>query len=171
MSEIYSFTVPMFEKMLTAMKTVLEKGEAFAKEKGTSEAEMLDSRLAPDMLPLTRQVQIATDNAKGACARLTGMEIPKYEDDETTFAQLLARIDKTLALLKTVPESAFEQAAQAQVTLPYFPGKYMTGEGYAHEYVIPNFLFHVTTAYAILRMKGVPLGKGDFLGGLPLKDF
>ena len=87
----------MFEKMLTAMKTVLEKGEAFAKEKGTSEAEMLDSRLAPDMLPLTRQVQIATDNAKGACARLTGMEIPKYEDDETTFAQLLARIDKTLA--------------------------------------------------------------------------
>ena len=170
MNDIYTYTVPLFIKMLGGLKNVLAKGEAHAKEKGLDEVEFLKTQLAPDMFPLTRQVQIATDNAKGAVARLTGSEAPKYEDTETTFAELYARIDKTLEYMKSIPESAFAEAKTRQITLPYFPGKFMAGDAYAREYVVPNFLFHVTAAYAILRMEGVALGKTDFLNGLPLQD-
>jgi hypothetical protein len=169
-NDIYAFTVPLFIKMLNAMKHVLEKGEACAAEQGAAASEYLEARLAADMFPLARQVQIASDNAKGGVARLSGVEAPKYEDTETTFAELYARIDKTIAFVQSVPESAFADAATRQVTLPYFPGKYMTGQDYAREYLIPNFLFHVVTAYDILRMKGVPLGKADYMNGLPLRD-
>lgn len=170
MNDIYTYTVPLFIKMLGGVKNVLAKSEAYVKESNADEVTFLKTQLAPDMFPLTRQVQIATDNAKGAVARLTGQEAPKYEDTETTFAELNARIDKTIEYVQSIPESAFEGAHTRQVTLPYFPGKFMTGEGYAREYVVPNFLFHVTAAYAIARMEGVPLGKTDYLNGLPLQD-
>ena len=171
MQNLYVEVVPVMVKMLGGLKLVLQKSAAHAKEKGMSEEAFLGDRIAPDMFPFARQVQIATDNAKGAAARLTGTENPKYEDTEKTFAELQARIDKTLAFLATFGEAAFADAAERQVTLPYFPGKYMTGLDYAREYAIPNFFFHTCMAYALARKNGVDIGKTDYMGGsLPLKD-
>lgn len=170
MQHIYTFTVPVFTKMLSGLKGVLAKAEAHAKEAGIGETVFLQDRLAPDMFPLVRQVQIATDNAKGAAARLTGTEAPKFEDVESTFAELQVRIDKTLTYLATVQESQFAGAEDRKIELPYFPGKYMTGMEYVVEHALPNFLFHITTAYALVRKNGTPVGKADFIGGLPLKD-
>lgn len=156
--------------MLKALDGVLTKAETYAKEKGLPESALLDAKLIDDMFPMKKQVQVATDNAKGAAARLGGLEVPVFADDEQSFADLHARIAKTLAFLDTVKEESFADAANRRITLPYFPGKYMTGEGYAYEYVLPNFFFHITTAYAILRKEGVPVGKADYMGGLPLID-
>jgi hypothetical protein len=167
----YQFTVPVFMNSLEGLKNVLKKGEAFAEEKGMSEEKVLGLRLAPDMFPLVRQVQIACDNAKGATARLSGTENPKMEDNEKTFSELYARIDKTLAFINSVPESAFAKAAEQTITLSYFKGTHFTGDGYVRFYAIPNFFFHVTTAYDILRANGVPVGKMDYIGKLPtIKD-
>lgn len=170
MNYLYQFTIPVFVKTLTALDGLLTKAEAHIKEKSLDEATFLDTRLAADMFPLKKQVQIACDNAKGAAARLTGTDAPVHEDDEQTFADLHTRIHKTLAYLATVQESAFEGADTRQITMSYFPGKYMTGFDYMREHVLPNFFFHVTTAYAILRKEGLTIGKGDFIGGWPLKD-
>lgn len=170
MQNLYTVTVPVFIKLLGGLKNVLGKAEAYAKEKGIAEGQFLNDALAPDMFPLKKQVQVACDNAKGAAARLSGKEVPKMEDTEETFAELIARIDKTLTFVHTVQEKDFEGAADRQVTLPYFPGKYMPGAGYALQYALPNFLFHVTTAYGIIRKNGVPVGKADFINGLPLRD-
>ena len=167
---IYTFSVPLFIKLLSGLKDVLAKAEAHTKEHGMSEDSFLEDSLAPDMFPLKRQVQIAGDNAKGLVARLTGKENPKFEDTEKTFADLQQRIDKTLEFLKSVKEADFVGAEDRKVTLPYFPGKYMTGMGYALEYAIPNFIFHVTTAYGIVRKNGVQIGKSDFMHTLPLLD-
>ena len=167
MSQIYSFTIPVFAKHLEGLKKIIEKAEAH----GVNEAELLGSMLAPDMFPFVRQVQIACDNAKGAVARLTGGENPSFPDTEATLEELKARIDKTVAFIKSVPESAFEGAEDRQATLPYFPGKYMTGFDYACEYVIPNFFFHTVIAYGLVTCKaGVAIGKADFMNGLPLRD-
>lgn len=170
MINYYSLTVPFFIKMLGALKNVLTKAEAHIKEKGMSEEAFLSDALAPDMFPFKRQIQIASDNAKGAVSRLSGKENVKMEDKESTFAELHQRIDKTVALLQGFKETDFEGAANRRISLPYFPDKYMTGTEYATEYAIPNFLFHVTIAYAIARKNGVPLGKADYINGLPLKD-
>ena len=170
MNNIYQFTIPVFIKMLGSLKHVLEKSEEYARGKNINPDSWLGERLAPDMFTLAKQVQVACDNAKGAAARLTGTEAPKFEDTEKTFAELKARIDKTVEYLLTLSESSFEKSGEIKVTLPYFPGKYMTGFDYAREYAVPNFLFHVTTAYGILRKNGVPLGKADFINCLPLKD-
>ncbi|MEK7648192.1 MAG: DUF1993 domain-containing protein [Patescibacteria group bacterium] len=170
MEALYQFTVPMFVKQLGALRNILDKVAAHAQEQHVDEITILQDKLAPDMFTFTRQVQIACDNAKGATARLAGVEVPKHEDTETTVAQLQSRIDKTLEFVKSVPESAFADAATRQVTLAFLPGKYMTGYDYAREYAIPNFLFHVVTAYALARRNGVQIGKADFMNGLPLKD-
>ncbi len=170
MQNVYTCTVPFFVKMLGGLKAVLAKAESYAKEKGISEETLLNDALAPDMFPLKKQVQVASDNAKGAVARLTDKENPKMEDTEQTFAELEARIDKTLEFIASVSERDFIGAENRQVSLPYFPDKYMTGTEYVLEYAIPNFLFHVTTAYGIIRKNGVPIGKADFINGLPLKD-
>lgn len=170
MNEIYAYTVPVFIKSLGGLKIVLTKAEAFVKEKGLNEETFLADKLWEDMFPLSRQVQVACDTAKGATARLAGVEIPKYEDNEKTFAELQARIDTTLAFIQSVPETSFASAAERKVTLPYFPDKYMTGFDYAREYAVPNFLFHVVTAYALIRKNGVAIGKADYTNGLPLKD-
>ncbi len=170
MNDIYTFTIPIFTKTLTALDGLLTKAEAGLSAKNIQEATLLESRLAPDMFPLKKQIQIACDNAKGAAARLSGMENPVHTDEEQTFADLHARIQKTLDIIKSVPEAAFEGSATRQVVLPYFPGKHLSGLDYAREYAIPNFFFHVTTAYAILRKEGLEIGKADYLGGLSLQE-
>ena len=170
MNTIYAFTVPAFIKHLGALKTVLNKADALVKEKGMDEKVLLASSLAPDMFPLSRQVQIACDNAKGAVARLANMEVPAKEDTETTIAELMARVDWTLNFIQSVPESAFEGAENLKIVLPYFPDKYLTGFDYAREYAVPNFLFHVVTAYGLVRHAGGALGKADYMNGLPFKD-
>lgn len=156
--------------MLTGLKTVVQKSQAFAQEHGMSDAQFLDERLAPDMFPFKKQVQVATDNAKGCAARLSGSEVPSYADDEETFDALLARIEKTITYMQGFTESSFDHAAEVKVTLPYFPGKYMPGVAYALEYAVPNFFFHVTTTYAIARKLGVNIGKADYMNSLPLLD-
>ncbi len=166
MSQIYSFTIPVFAKHLEGLKKIIEKAEAH----GVDEQALLNDRLAPDMFPFVRQVQIACDQAKGAVARLTGGENPSFPDTEASFDELKARIDKTIAFMNSVPESAYEGADTRETTLPYFPGKYMTGFDYAREYVIPNFYFHVSIAYGLVRKAGVEIGKADFMNGLPLHD-
>lgn len=171
MNDIYTYTVPLFIKLLGGLKNVLLKGQSFAVEHGVQEADLLNDRLAPDMFPLLKQVQVACDNAKGAVARLAGVEAPKHENTEQTFEELLARIDNTIEFVKSVPESAFAGAAERKITLPYFENKYFTGFDYAREYAIPNFIFHVVTAYSIVRKNGVQIGKADFINGLPLQDF
>ena len=127
MNDMYTFTVPIFIKALGGLKRVLKKGEEFAVEKKFDPAVLLQSRLAPDMFPLTRQVQMASDNAKGITARLAGIEIPKYEDNEQTLAELYARIDKTVGFVKSVAPEAFDGAAERKIILPYFPGKCLLG--------------------------------------------
>lgn len=170
MNELYQRTVPTFIKLLGGLKNVLGKAEAYVREKGMSEEELLKISLVPDMFPLVKQVQVACDQAKGAVARLAGVEIPKFDDTEATIAELVARIDKTLEFIQSVPEASFTDAATRQITLPYHPGQYMTGEDYAKIHVVPNFTFHVVTAYGLVRHAGVPVGKDDYLNGRPLKD-
>ena len=170
MLDIYSVTVQLFIKMLEGLKVVLQKAEAYAQENNIHEEALLNDSLFPDMFPLKRQVQIASDNAKGAVARLSGTQAPSYEDTEETFNELYARIDKTVDYLRTFTESSFEGGLERQVTLPYFPGKYMTGKEYLVGHALPNFHFHVVTAYGIVRKNGVPLGKALYINGLPLKD-
>lgn len=170
MNDIYTFTVPVFVKSLGGLKGVLSKAEAFAKEMGMNEEDFLSDKLAPDMFPLVKQVQVACDNAKGATARLAGVEVPKFDDTEKTFAELQARIDKTLEFVQSVPESAFKNAAGRRVTLPYFKDKYITGFDYAREYAIPNFFFHLVTAYGLVRKNGVPIGKADYANRPSFRD-
>jgi len=170
MNDIYTYTVPLFIKTLGGLKNVLTKAEEHAKEKGMSEADMLADRLAPDMFPLVKQIQTACDNAKGATARLAGVEVPKFEDTEQTFAELRARIDKTLTFIQSVPEEKFADAADRQIILPYVPNKYMTGFDYVREYVLPNFFFHVVTAYGLIRKNGVSIGKTDYTNNVTFRD-
>ncbi|HVC28272.1 MAG TPA: DUF1993 domain-containing protein [Gammaproteobacteria bacterium] len=162
---MYQASVPVFIRMLTNLSAVLKKGEAHAQTKKIEPAVLTGARLAPDMFPLVRQVQIATDQVKGCAARLAGMEVPAYEDNEQSFADLYARIDKTMAFLKSVKAEQINGSEDRNVQLPV-RDKTITlkGQDYLFERVYPNFFFHVTTAYAILRHNGVDIGKGDFLG-------
>ncbi len=166
MNELYAFTVPVFTKSLGGLRRVLEK----AKTHGLSDETLLNDRLAPDMFPFAKQVQVACDNAKGATARLAGIEAPVFPDEESTLDALIARVDATLAFLATVEDASYQGAADRRVTLPYFPDKYMTGYDYTREYALPNFFFHVAMAYAIVRKNGVAIGKADYINGMPLKD-
>ncbi len=170
MHPIYTYTVPVYIKLLGGLKNVLAKAEAHAKEKGMSEEAFLNDALAPDMFPLKKQVQVACDHTKGAIARLTGKENPKMEDNEATFSQLQARIDKTLAFVKTASEAEFVGSEERKIILPFREGKYLTGMEYLLEYAMPNFFFHLVTAYGIVRKNGVAIGKADFINGLPLKN-
>jgi hypothetical protein len=169
-NQYYDFSVPIFIKMLGGLKNVIEKARVVAGKTEGGEEVFLDKRLAPDMFPFSRQIQIACDNAKGATARLASVEIPKYEDTEKTFLELEARIDKTIAFLNTFTSEQFEHANEKKIELQYFPGKHMMGDEYLKEYALPNFFFHVATAYAIVRSLGGELGKPDYINGLPLKD-
>lgn len=156
--------------MLGSLKNVIEKARPVAEKSEGGEEAFIARGLASDMFPFARQVQIACDNAKGASARLAQVPIPKFEDTEKTFLELEARIDKTIEFLKTFTPAQFERVNEVKVELPYFPGKYMMGDEYLKEYALPNFFFHVATAYAIVRALGGELGKPDYLNGLPLKN-
>jgi hypothetical protein len=150
--------------MLSSLDKILTKAEADAESRKIDPLVLVNDRLAPDMLPLTRQVQIMTDGAKGAASRLAGVEPPKWADDEKTFADLHARIAKTIAHLQTFKPAQFDGAETRAIELK-FPNATLnfTGKDYFLGFVIPNFYFHYTTAYAILRHNGVPIGKMDFL--------
>ena len=163
---IYDQLVPTLSLMLSNLDKVLIKAEADAAARKIDLDVFVNGRLAPDMLPLTRQIQIMTDQAKGGASRLAGQESPKWADEEKTFADLHARIAKTIAHLKTFKPEQFEGAEVRNVELK-FPQITLnfTGKEYLLNFVIPNFYFHYTTAYAILRHNGVAIGKGDFLGG------
>ena len=162
---MYDTLVPTANRMLGNLSNFLDKAEAFAAAKKIDATVLLNARLAPDMLPLTRQVQIATDMSKGAAARLSGTEIPKYEDNETTFAELKARIAKTLAFVNGIDAAKYAGAAARAETLQARAGeRHFKGLNYLRDFVLPNVYFHVTTAYAILRHNGVELGKNDFIG-------
>jgi uncharacterized protein len=158
---IYDASIPPLIHMLGSLSSILAKGEAHG---GIDPAE---ARLAPDMLPLKAQVYIATDGAKGCGGRLAGVEIPKYEDTETSFADLRARIAKTIDFLKGLDPKSFEGSETKDIVLK-FPNSTLefNGRDYVNNFVLPNTYFHITTAYGILRNKGVALGKSDYLGGL-----
>ncbi len=165
---MYQASVPPIVRSLTNLRAILEKAAAHAEAKKIEPSVLLALRLYPDMFPLSRQVQIASDNAKGVASRLAGLEPPKYEDNEATFPELLARIDKTVAYLQGFKPGQIDGSEERTVVLPRRSGTLeLPGLRYLTEYVLPNFHFHVTIAYAILRHAGVELGKQDFLGKLP----
>ena len=162
---MYGASVPLFTQMLNGLSGVLDKGAAFAATKKVDQAVLLGSRLAPDMLTLTRQVQIASDTSKMCVARLAGIEAPKYEDNELTFDELKARIAKTVAFFDTVTAPQVDGSEEREITIK-LPSRELkfTGERYLLNWAIPNFTFHCATAFAILRRDGVEIGKQDFLG-------
>ena len=164
---MYQASVPAFLQTLRSLSAILDKAETFAAERRIEPAVLLGWRLAPDMFALARQVQIATDHAKGCCARLAGVEVPRYDDDETSFADLRARIARTLDFVEGFEPSDVDGSEQRDITLTV-GGRSMhfKGEQYLVSFVLPNFYFHATTAYAILRTCGLPIGKRDFLGAI-----
>ncbi|MBC7427766.1 MAG: DUF1993 domain-containing protein [Bacteriovorax sp.] len=166
---IYELTIPQFVKTLKNLDAMLDKAAGFADSKKFETEVLLNSRLAPDMFPLTRQIQIVCDTAKLGASRLTGKNAPVNDDSEKTFSEVKTRIASTITYLQTMKPEDFKNAATITVTTPRWEGKTLTGEQYAVHHVIPNFYFHVTTAYSILRHNGVDVGKKDFLGEMPYK--
>ncbi len=163
---IYAAAIPPMRRMLKNLSSVLSKAQSHCEARKIDPAALLGARLYPDMLPLTRQVQIASDTAKGAAARLAGIEIPKFEDNEASFAELQARIDKTVAFLDTVrPEQTEGSEDRGIVIVLRDRTLKFSGADYLANWAQPNFFFHVTTAYALLRHGGVEIGKSDYLGG------
>ncbi|HEX7439177.1 MAG TPA: DUF1993 domain-containing protein [Caldimonas sp.] len=164
---MHSASVPIFVRMLGNLTTWLDKAEAHAAARKFDPGVYLAARLAPDMLPFTKQIQIACDAVKFGVARLAGIEAPKFEDDEASFADLRARIAKTLDFVQSVPPSKIDGTEAKDVVVPRRDGSMtLKGEAYLKQFVLPNFFFHLTTAYALLRHNGVDLGKADFLGAL-----
>ncbi len=164
--DMYKASVPVVLNALTNLKAILGKAEAWAAEKNIKDATVLNARLALDMLPFSKQIQLVSDTAKGVAARLGGVENPSYADDEASFAELHERLQKTIDFVKSVDAKGFEGAERREIVLK-FPSRTIEFKGldYLTGFAIPNMFFHVTTAYAILRHSGVPLGKSDFLGG------
>ena len=162
---MHKASAPLYLRMLGNLDQLLEKAEANAKERGFDANLLVTSRLAPDMRPLSAQIQFASDTSKGAMARLSGGTPPAMADTETTIAELRTRIANTIDYIKSVPASALDGSEDREVVLK-FPNGEMKFKGidFLTNFAIPNFMFHVTTAYAILRHNGVPLGKQDFLG-------
>jgi len=162
---MYQASTPRFANILRNLSTILDKAEAHCAAKKIEPSALTTYRLYPDMFPLTRQVQIACDSAKGAVARIAGVEIPKHEDTEQTFADLKARIAKTIDFLESVPASKVDGSEEKEVVLQMRSGeRRFKGLQYLMGHAYPNFYFHVTTAYNILRHNGVEIGKADFIG-------
>jgi hypothetical protein len=163
---MHSASVPIFERQLGALLTWLDKAEAHAAARKFDPANYLQLRLAPDMLPFVSQIRIAGDTAKGCAARLAGQEIPKFEDNEASLVELRERVRRTLDYLESVPASAIDGSEAREIVLPMRnrdPIRF-TGETYLRHWALPNFFFHVSMAYALLRHAGVELGKADYLG-------
>lgn len=157
--------VPPMTRTLRALSAMLDKAAAHAQARGVDQTALLDARLTPDMFPLARQVQIACDFAKGAATRLAGAEVPRFEDSERSFAELKVRIAKTLDILAAVDPVGVDGSEARSITLP-IAGQPMTftGQDYLLNFALPNFYFHVTTAYALMRREGVDIGKRDYIG-------
>jgi hypothetical protein len=165
---MYQASVPVLIHNLKALSAILKKGADHARARGIDPAVLVDARLFPDMFPLVRQVQIATDMAKGGAARLAGVEVPSFPDTESSFPELQERIARTIAFLKGIKPAQLEGSEQREVNLQMRLGAVsFTGQYYLLSWVMPNVYFHVTTAYNILRHNGVELGKWDFLGKAP----
>ena len=164
---MYQASAPVFVTMLNNLAAILEKAEAHAKERNIDEGVMLNWRFAPDMFPLTRQVQIATDFAKGTAARLAGVDVPKYADDETSFAGLRQRIAKAVTFVESFRPSDFDGSEDRDISLTAGSRElHFKGQPYLLNFALPNFYFHVTTAYGLLRACGVGIGKMDFIGAI-----
>jgi hypothetical protein len=164
--DMYKASVPVMLNALTNLKAILSKAEAWAAEKSIKDATVLNARLALDMLPFVKQIQIVSDTTKGGAARLGGVENPSYADEETTFAELHERLQKTIDFIKSVDAKGFEGSESRDIVMK-FPNHTLELKGldYLTGFVLPNLFFHVSIAYAILRHSGAPLGKADFLGG------
>jgi uncharacterized protein len=163
-------SIQVFETSLNALSALLDKAQAHAEAKKIDPAALLNARLFPDMFPFSRQVQIACDQAKNGGSRLADAEPPRFEDNETTFAELKARIAKTVAYVKTLDAKKIDEAGEREITFPLGAANkgQMKGADYLNHFVLPNFYFHATTAYDILRHSGVEIGKRDFIGAIPL---
>jgi uncharacterized protein len=162
---MYRLSVPVFQRGLSALTTYLDKAEAFASERGLDPSVLVNARLAPDMLPLSGQFQRASDTAKLTVARLSGVEAPRFEDTESTFAELRERVGKTEAFLSTISVEALEDSGNRDVTIAPGGNKItMRGDEYLVTFALPNFFFHVATTHAILRHEGLPIGKMNYLG-------
>jgi hypothetical protein len=166
---IYDLTIPQFIKGLKNLDAILDKAAGFADSKKIEMEVLLQARLAPDQFNFTRQVQIACDTAKLAAARLTAKTAPSHDDKEKTLSEIKTRISSVISYLETFKPEDYKNAATIVVTQPRWEGKTLTGEQYLIHHVIPNFYFHITTAYAILRHNGVDIGKKDYLGTMPYK--
>jgi hypothetical protein len=163
---LYEVSIPLLIRGLNNLSAVLKKGEQFAADKKIDPAILIQARLAPDMLALPAQVQIACDTAKGCAARLAGLTAPSFADTEASFPELQARIAKTIAFLQSVGADKIDGNEERSIVLK-FPSQELKfiGRDYLRSFVLPNFYFHVTTAYGILRHQGVALGKRDYMGG------
>lgn len=162
---LFEQTIPAFTRMLTNLSVLLDKAQAHADAAKYDVGALLSARLFPDMFSLTRQVQLCTDFTKGACARLAGLEVPRWEDTEASIADLQARIRKALDYVASFSPAQFEHAAERSIELKTPAGNFhFTGNSFVQNWALPNFYFHVTTAYNLLRHNGVPVGKLDFLG-------
>lgn len=162
---VYDMTVPIFTRMLTNLQAIMDKADTNASERKFDAKVLCDMRLAPDMIPFRGQVMIATDHVKGCVCRLAGREVPSWPDTEQTLPELKARIQKALDLLGTITPEELEGSEARQVTLKLRGEEVvLAGQEYLTRMALPNFFFHVTTAYAILRHAGVPLGKRDYIG-------
>ncbi len=163
---IYEASVPVFIRGMRNLQAILAKAEAHAGDRGDPPSVLIEARLAPDMLPFNQQVQRVSDTAKGAAARLAGQEVPGFPDTETTFPELQERLARTIAYLDSVPAEQVEAGESREIVLRPRGGELrFDGKTYLLGFALPNFFFHVTTAYAILREQGVPIGKMDYLGG------
>jgi uncharacterized protein len=161
-------SLPVFAQMLNSLSLILDKAEAHAQARKIDPAVLLATRLYPDMFPLTRQIQIACDFAKNTAGRLAGVELPKYADDEKTCAELKERITKTLTFVESLDHAAIDGSANKDISFPVGPMNVtMKGEPYLLHFALPNFYFHHSMAYAILRHCGVEIGKRDYVGTIP----
>jgi uncharacterized protein len=164
---MYSASTPVFVRMLTNLGTWLDKAEAHATAKKFEPSVYLGARFAPDMLPFTKQIQIACDMAKFGIARLAGVDAPKFDDTEASLVELRERVRATVEFIKSVPAAKIDGTDDKDVTIPRRDGTMtLKGEAYLKHFVLPNFFFHMTTTYALLRHNGVELGKIDFLGAM-----
>lgn len=164
---MYQASIPVFVRQLSNLSVILKKGEEHALAKKIEPEVFINARLAPDMFPLSRQIQIATDGVKGAAARLAGVEVPSYPDTEKTFPELQARIAKTIEFAKTFSAKQIDGTEEKKIVLKIRDREInFLGQAYLLNFVLPNLYFHMTTAYAILRHNGVDVGKKDFLGGM-----
>jgi uncharacterized protein len=167
---LHDIIIVQFTKMLQNLSLCLDKAAAHADAKKFDTTVLLGARLAPDQFALLRQIQIACDTAKSGAAQLTGKAAPTHEDHEKTLADAKARITKVIEYLGTFSAKDFAEAEARRISQPRWAGKSLSGSEYAQQHLIPNFYFHVTTAYAILRHNGIDLGKKDYLGPMPFKD-